>query len=144
MSFDAAAYFATSTQSAEGSAQGTWIDINSDVRPIELVPGLVFRPLVGTGLAFNVVEFEPHTEAPLHSHEEEQITYVLEGEFEFEVSGEKHVLRPGMGVVIPPHAAHAARTFDTRCVEIDVFHPPRKGLLDAMRAAQESQAEAGA
>lgn len=144
MSFDAAAYFATSTQAPEAGTEGTWVDTNADVRPIELVPGLVFRPLLGTGLALNVVEFQPHTEAPVHSHEEEQITYVLEGEFEFEVNGEKRWLRPGMGVAIPPHAQHGARTFDSRCVEIDVFHPPRRGLLAAMRADQDNGTDAGA
>lgn len=138
---DAAAYFATHTAASEGSAAGTWFDTNTEVEPIEMLPGLVFRPIVGDKLAANIVSFEPHTEAPVHAHSEEQISLVLEGEFEFEVNGEKHLLKPGMAVVIPPNAPHGARTFDTSCVEIDVFHPPRQGLLDAMQA---QQSEAGA
>lgn len=131
---DAASYFAMSPSALQSGARGNWVNTNEDVEPIEMVPGLVFRPIVGDKLAVNLVRFEPHTEAPVHAHAEEQITLVLEGEFEFEVNGEKHILKPGMSVVIPPNTPHGGRTFDTTCVEIDVFHPPRQGLLDAMQA----------
>ena len=100
--------------------------------PIEMVPGLFFQPVLGENVMVNFVRFEPHTEAPLHWHDEEQISFVLEGEFEFEVGGEKRTVRRGEAVVIPPNVPHAARTFDTGCLEVDVFHPPRRGVLEAM------------
>ena len=100
--------------------------------PIEMVPGLFFQPVLGENVMVNFVRFEPHTEAPLHWHEEEQISFVVDGEFEFEVGGEKRTVRRGEAVVIPPNVPHAARTFDTGCLEVDVFHPPRRGVLDAM------------
>ena len=129
---DAAGYFALDPSARETSAKGTWFDLHGDVTPLELMPGLEFRPVIGTKLAINLVTFEPHTEAPVHAHDEEQISLVLEGECEFEVNGEKRTLRPGMAVVIPPNAPHGARTFDSRCVALDIFHPPRKMLLDAL------------
>lgn len=138
---DAASYFAMDPSALQSEARGNWVNTNEDVEPIELVPGLVFRPIVGDKLAINLVRFEPHTEAPVHAHAEEQITLVVEGEFEFEVNGEKQILRPGMSVVIPPNTPHGGRTFDTACVEIDVFHPPRQGLLDAMKARQSRHQE---
>jgi quercetin dioxygenase-like cupin family protein len=134
---DAAAYFAMHPAALESVAQGMWVDTNTEVEPIELVPGLVFRPVVGDKLAANIVHFEPYTEAPVHAHVEEQITLVLEGEFEFEVNGEKRLLTPGMAVVIPPSAPHGARTHASPCTELDLFHPPRQGLLDAIKAQQE-------
>lgn len=100
--------------------------------PIEMVPGLFFQPVLGENVMVNFVRFEPHTEAPLHWHDEEQISFVLDGEFEFEVGGEKRTVRRGEAVVIPPNVPHAARTFDTGCLEVDVFHPPRRGVLEAM------------
>jgi quercetin dioxygenase-like cupin family protein len=84
----------------------------------------------------NFVRFAPHTEAPRHWHDEEQISFVLEGELEFEVGEEKRVVRRGEAIVIPPNVPHAARTHDGTCFEVDVFHPPRQGVLDAMRAAE--------
>ncbi len=104
--------------------------------PIEMVPGLRFQPVLGERVMANFVFFEPHTEAPLHWHEEEQITFVIDGELEFEVAGEKRTLRRGEAVVIPPNVPHAARTHDATCLEVDVFHPPRRGLLDAMRTGE--------
>ena len=44
-------------------------------------------------------------------------------------------VRPGEAIVIPPNVPHAARTHDGTCLEMDVFHPPRRGLLEAMRRA---------
>jgi len=102
-----------------------------------MVPGLTFQPVLGERLMVNFVTFEPHTEAPVHWHDEEQITYVMDGEFEFEVAGEVRTLRRGDAVVIPPNVPHGARTRESGCVEIDVFHPPRQGVLDAMRARDE-------
>lgn len=100
--------------------------------PIEVVPGLRFQPILGERLMANFVTFEPNTVAPVHWHDEEQISIVIEGEFEFEVGNEKKVVRRGDAVIIPPNVPHGARTFDTTCLQIDVFNPPRQGLLDLM------------
>jgi quercetin dioxygenase-like cupin family protein len=80
----------------------------------------------------NFVHFDPHTEAPLHAHVEEQITIVLEGELEFEIDGETRVLKPGQVAHMPPFVPHAARTRDQPSVEIDVFCPPRQALLSLL------------
>jgi quercetin dioxygenase-like cupin family protein len=85
-------------------------------------------------MTLNVVRFEPHTVAPVHAHAEEQISLVVEGELEFELNGEARVMRPYMAVVIPSHARHGARTYEQSCVAVDVFHPPRQALLEAMKA----------
>lgn len=127
---DAERYFAASAGTA-ATGTGTWVTWDA-LEPIELVAGLRFQPVLGERVMANFVYFEPHTEAPLHWHEEEQISFVVDGEFEFEVAGEKHLLRRGQAVVIPPNVPHAARTFASACLEVDVFHPPRRGLLESM------------
>ncbi len=127
---DAQRYFA-GDPAAQGSGKGTFVTWE-ELDPIEMVPGLRFQPVLGERVMANFVSFEPHTEAPLHWHDEEQISFVIDGEMEFEVGGEKRVVRRGEAIVIPPNVPHAARTFDNTCLEVDVFHPPRKGLLEAM------------
>jgi quercetin dioxygenase-like cupin family protein len=102
------------------------------VDPIEIVSGLRFQPVLGNRVMVNFVSFEPNTEAPVHWHEEEQVSFVLDGEFEFELAGEKRVVKRGQAVVIPPNVPHGARTRDSSCLEVDVFSPPRKALLEAM------------
>ena len=127
---DAQRYFA-GNPAAQGTGKGTFVTWDA-LEPLELVPGLRFQPVLGDRLMANFVSFEPHTEAPLHWHEEEQISFVVDGELEFEVAGEKRVLRRGEAVVVPPNVPHAARTYDSSCLEVDVFHPPRRGLLESM------------
>ena len=120
---------------AQGEGSGTLVRWD-ELDPFEMVPGLFFQPVVGDRVMANFVRFEPHTEAPLHWHEEEQISFVLEGELEFEVAGETWMLTRGQAVVIPPNVPHGARTHDGPCLEVDVFHPPRRALLETMRPAE--------
>ena len=127
---DAASYFAANA-AAQSAGEGRIVQWDG-IDPIEMLPGLRFQPVLGDRLMVNFVHFDPNTEAPEHWHDEEQISFVLEGEFEFEVAGEKRTVRRGEAIVIPPNVPHAARTFDESCLEVDVFYPPRKGLLDAM------------
>jgi quercetin dioxygenase-like cupin family protein len=129
---DASRYFAANAE-AQSSGKGTLVEWDG-LDPIEIVTGLRFQPVLGERVMVNFVKFDPSTEAPLHWHVEEQITFVIEGELEFEVGGDKHLLRRGQAVVIPPNVPHGARTHDSSCLEVDVFHPPRQGLLDAMGA----------
>jgi quercetin dioxygenase-like cupin family protein len=127
-------YFA-GDESAQSGGGGTFVAWDA-LEAIEMAPGLEFRPVVGLNVMVNFVRFAPHTEAPRHWHDEEQISFVLEGELEFEVGDEKRVVRRGEAVVIPPNVPHAARTREGTCLEVDVFHPPRQGVLDAMGAAE--------
>lgn len=123
-------YFVDDT-STQASGKGNWVKWD-ELDPFELMPGLTFQPVLGAGVMVNFVTFQPHTEVPVHWHDEEQVTYVMDGEFEFEVAGEKRTMRRGDAVVIPPNVPHGARTHDSSCLEIDVFHPPRQGVIDAM------------
>lgn len=111
---------------------GRFVTVN-DIDAVEFVPGLEFRPVLGDNVMTNFVTFAPHTEAPLHVHEEEQVVIVLDGELEFVIDGETKLMRPGDVAVIPSWVPHGARTLDVGCTEVDVFTPPRKSLLDHAR-----------
>jgi len=115
------------------TAPGRYVDVQA-IPSVEFVPGLRFQPVLGENTMVNFVSFEPHTEAPTHVHEEEQIVIVLEGEFDFDIDGETRTMRAGDVAVVPPWVSHGARTHDTTCREVDVFNPPRKTLLDHARA----------
>jgi unsaturated pyranuronate lyase len=123
-------YFAGETASQSGG-EGTWVTWN-ELDPLVMVPGLSFQPVLGGRVMVNFVTFQPHTEAPMHWHDEEQVSYVMDGELEFTVAGETHVMRRGDAVVIPPNVPHGARTHEGGCLQVDVFHPPRRGVLEAM------------
>jgi quercetin dioxygenase-like cupin family protein len=95
-----------------------------------MLPGLNFQPILSEHAIVNVVSFDPHSVAPMHSHVEEQIVIVVEGEFEFTLDGVTRTMRAGDIAVIPPWVPHGARTLDAGCKELDVFTPPRATLLE--------------
>ena len=125
-----ARYFAQQ-EGARPAGEGSFFKWD-DQEPIEIVAGLTFQPILGGNLMANFVSFEPNVTAPEHWHDEEQMSIVLEGEFEFEVGGEKKLIKRGEAVLIPPNVPHAARTYDSTCLELDIFNPPRHGLLELM------------
>jgi len=91
----------------------------------------------------NFVSFEPHTEAPMHVHEEEQIVVVLDGEFEFEIDGDVRTMGAGDVAVVPSWVLHGARSLDSSCREIDIFNPPRRSLLEHAKRQTPPPAGAG-
>ena len=103
-----------------------------DVAPLELVPGLVFQPVTTDAVMTNFVTFEPGADAPTHHHAEQQIAIIVSGELTFTVGGETRVMAPGDLVVIPPHVPHGGVAGPEGCVAIDVFTPPRAGIVRAM------------
>lgn len=62
---------------------------------------------------------------PLHQHPHEQITYVIEGRFQFTVGDKTTVLEPGMAALIPGGVPHGGTTL-TACRVLDVFSPVRE------------------
>jgi quercetin dioxygenase-like cupin family protein len=118
---------------------GRFVNVDA-MKAVEFVPGLGFRPVLGDGALVNFVSFEPNTEAPKHVHSEEQIVIVVDGEFSFDLDGDVRVMRRGDVCVVPAWVPHGAWTGDGKCLEIDVFVPPRQSLLNLASAAE---AEAG-
>lgn len=110
------------------TSAGIFVD-PSAIPPVEFLPGLEFRPALGQLTLANCVTFEPHTEAPMHAHLEEQVVIVVEGQFDFTIDGETKTMRVGDVAVIPPWVPHGAKTYEHGCREIDVFSPPRATLL---------------
>ena len=64
------------------------------------------------------------SELPEHAHPHEQVSHVLDGEFEMTIEGKTQRLGPGMVAFVPPNATHSGRAI-TECRIIDVFHPVR-------------------
>jgi len=68
---------------------------------------------------------------PMHSHDNEQITYLLEGVLKFWIGEEQEelVLHAGEVLHIPPNVPHGAEALED-CLDVDVFTPPREDWLN--------------
>jgi quercetin dioxygenase-like cupin family protein len=70
---------------------------------------------------------------PLHSHENEQIAYVLDGALKFVIQGKELIVRSGEILVIPPNLPHSAEALEDT-VDLDIFCPPRADWINGTDA----------
>ena len=66
---------------------------------------------------------------PMHSHESEQMTYILQGALKVVVGGEEITVREGEVLHIPSGVPHQAEALEDT-FELDVFSPIRQDWLD--------------
>ena len=76
-------------------------------------------------LTVGEVELNAGTAVPMHSHPHEQVTYVIDGRFEFTIGGETRILEPGIAALIPGGVMHGGKTL-TACRVFDIFTPVRE------------------
>lgn len=101
-----------------------------DVEPNDLGNGVVRRVLAYNKDVMTVENrFEKGAIGALHSHPHTQITYVVSGAFEFEIDGEKHVVRAGDTLLKTDGVIHGCV-----CVEegilLDIFTPYREDFVE--------------
>lgn len=65
---------------------------------------------------------------PLHHHESEQLTYILEGSMKFELEGREVVVRKGDVLHIPSNVPHRAVALEDT-LDVDIFSPIRVDWL---------------
>jgi quercetin dioxygenase-like cupin family protein len=69
-------------------------------------------------------------QVPMHSHDSEQMTYVLQGALRFLVDGEEIIVKEGEVLHIPSGTPHQAEALEDT-FELDVFSPIRTDWLEA-------------
>jgi quercetin dioxygenase-like cupin family protein len=104
----------------------------SDV-PLETVTPTLDRKLItGQRMMLAQVFLRKGCIVPRHQHENEQLTYVLEGWLRLWV-GENlervHDVRAGDVLFIPSNVPHKAEAFEDT-LDVDVFSPPREDWLN--------------
>ena len=92
----------------------------------ELLPGILAKTFWGQEMLAAVVDLDPNTELPIHSHPHEQLGIVLEGQIQFDIDGQIQILQPGDVYLIPGGVEHGALTFDQPAKVMDVFSPVRE------------------
>jgi quercetin dioxygenase-like cupin family protein len=97
-----------------------------------LKEGLTRKLVTGERMMMAHVYLKKGVDVPRHSHENEQLTYILEGalQFWFGANDEQELLvRAGEAIVIPSHLPHRALALEDT-LDLDVFCPPRRDWLD--------------
>jgi len=66
---------------------------------------------------------------PAHSHDNEQMTYIIKGALKFTINGREILLKEGEVMHIPSNVVHGAVAVEDT-LDMDVFCPPRQDWLD--------------
>ena len=97
----------------------------------KLKDGLTRRLITSDRMMIAHVYLEKGVDVPRHSHENEQISYILEGALKFHLgaNGEREaIVRAGEVLVIPSYLPHSALALEDT-LDVDVFNPPRQDWL---------------
>ena len=91
-----------------------------EIEPFEKLPGWRGRIFHSTGMTFGHWEFDVGAEIHAHSHPQEEVWHVLEGELQVTVAGVTRVLRPGVVGLVPPDTLHHVLALTTgRAIAVD-------------------------
>ena len=120
---------------AEGVRLHRWDEI-----ALEKVTEVISRKIVtGEKEMLSQIYLKRGAVVPMHKHEAEQLTYVLQGSIRFLVGGEDVTVREGEVLLIPSWVEHQAEALDDT-LTLDIFSPIRhdwlNGTDDYFRRAQ--------
>ena len=94
--------------------------------PQQIWDGVLGRSVHGERITLGVIELDPDSLVPEHSHENEQLGLVLSGSLAFRVGEETRELGPGGTWRITANTPHEVRAGREGAVVIDVFAPTRE------------------
>lgn len=103
-----------------------------DDMPKERVSDSLQRRLItGDRMMLAHVYLDKGCIVPQHSHENEQLTYILEGALHFWIGEDEEevTVRAGEVLVIPSNVLHKAKALEDT-LDIDIFSPPRQDWID--------------
>jgi quercetin dioxygenase-like cupin family protein len=95
-----------------------------DIPARQTLPGFSGKMVHGDSSSLVFWDIRKGSMSPEHHHIHEQITYVLEGELEMIIGGEKMLFTAGTVHVIPSNVPHSAIAL-TDCKIMDSFAPVR-------------------
>ena len=101
--------------------------------PLETVTDMLDRRLItGDSMMLAHVYLKKGCVVPKHSHENEQLTYILEGALLFTLGEDQSVevtVSAGEVLHIPSHLPHRAVALEDT-LDVDIFSPPRQDWLE--------------
>ena len=97
----------------------------SSIEPIGLSMGYTARFIHTEKMTFSFLDVKAGSASPEHSHPQEQVAMLTEGEFELTIEGTPVRFGPGSVIVIPSNVRHSGLAI-TDCKLMDVFAPVRE------------------
>src|SRR5689334_14723889 len=105
-----------------------------DTVPVEVLSETISRKIItGDRLMVAQVFIKKGGVVPRHAHENEQVTYILEGALQFELEGQTVIVAKGQVLHIPSNVPHQAVALEDT-LDLDIFNPPRQDWITGQDA----------
>jgi quercetin dioxygenase-like cupin family protein len=101
----------------------------NSVEKRELLPGVFARLIWGEKIMMGIIDINPDTEVPEHSHPHEQCGRILAGAAWFYVGDDEQLLEVGDHYVIPGNVPHRVVATDNGCTALDIWSPIREEYI---------------
>jgi quercetin dioxygenase-like cupin family protein len=93
------------------------------IPPKQIWDGVVSRAIHGARVTVALIELDPGSVVPEHSHENEQLGFLIEGSMTFTIGGETGEVLPGASWNIAANVPHSVVVGSEGGVLVEVFAP---------------------
>ena len=99
-----------------------------DFKERKLAPGVIAKLVWGERIMLSYATLEHNCAIPTHSHPNEQVGIVIDGEIQFTIGNETRLCKKGDAFAIPGNVEHSATSGDKPTIIVETFSPPREDL----------------
>src|SRR5690349_3809544 len=101
----------------------------TDVAAEQITPAISRKFISGDRVTVARFELKRGGIVPMHSHDNEQVTFVISGALKFKIENREVVVRGGEVLQIPGAVPHEVEVVEDALV-VDVFSPVRQDWID--------------
>jgi quercetin dioxygenase-like cupin family protein len=102
----------------------------SQLQHEQLAPGIVRKMIFGNDGTIGYFTFQKGAVVPLHHHENEQYSVILQGSVVVKIGVKEYLLKAGEGIVIPSNLPHSFEALEDDTIDLDFFTPVRLDWLN--------------
>jgi len=106
----------------------SWTKINNEL----LGDRALMHIISSENITVGKVEIMDLVDLPTHSHINEQITIVTEGEMNIQLSTVEKIVRKGEVCIIPANISHSVKILKTPFKSFDIFYPIRENFTKSI------------
>jgi len=96
----------------------------------EIKTGITLATASGTKGTFGYFRMKKGVTVPMHSHENEQYSFILKGKVRATIGDTVLIIKKGEMVLIPANVPHSFTSLINNTIDLDFFAPPRKDWID--------------
>jgi quercetin dioxygenase-like cupin family protein len=83
----------------------------------------------GGSMMMTEVTFQKDSIGEIHSHVHEQVSYIVQGSFEFNLDGNIQRVERGDSIYIASNTPHGVKALENESIILDIFTPQREDFL---------------